>query len=91
MEIEGIIISAGITIFSLGLLIVSLLSYKSSKNLKLLFISLVFIVLLIKGILLSLSMFFTELASVKAVLSSTYGGLFDLVILILLFMATLKR
>ena len=88
MEIETIIISAFVTIFSLGLLAVSLASYKKYKNLKLLFVSLVFLVLLIKGILLSLSLFVDEIAVLNSVL---YSGLFDLIILILLFMATLKR
>ena len=88
MEIESIIISAFITIFSIGLLLISLASYKKYKNLKLLFVSLVFIVFLIKGILLSLGLFYEEIA---AILTSTYSGLFDLAILVLLFIATLKR
>lgn len=91
MEIEEIIISSSITIFSLGLLVVSLLSYKKFKNIKLLFISLVFVVLLIKGILFSLTLFFQELSSINDFLFSIYGGLFDLILLILLFIATLKR
>lgn len=91
MQIEVIAISAGITIFSLGLLIVSLVSYKKYKNSKLLFITLVFFVLLIKGILFSVSLFFPELSMINSLLFSIYGGLFDLTILILLFIATLKR
>lgn len=88
MEIYGIIISAAVTIFSLGLLLVSLASYRKYKNLKLLFVSIVFLVFLIKGILLSLSLFIDEIAVIK---STPYTGLFDLIILILLFIATLKR
>ena len=91
MQIEVIAISAGITIFSLGLLIVSLVSYKKYKNSKLLFITLVFFVLLIKGILFSVSLFFPELSMINSLLFSIYGGLFDLTILVLLFIATLKR
>lgn len=88
MEIQDIIISAFITIFSVGLLAVSLASYKKYKNLKLLFVSLVFLVFLIKGVLLSLGLFNEDIATI---LTSTYAGLFDLAILILLFIATLKR
>jgi len=71
-----------------GLLAVSLASYRKYKNLKLLFVSFVFIVFFIKGILLSLGLFNEDIASI---LTSTYAGLFDLAILILLFIATLKR
>ena len=88
MEIQDIIISAFITIFSVGLLAVSLASYRKYKNLKLLFVSLVFLVFLIKGVLLSLGLFNEDIA---IILTSTYAGLFDLAILILLFIATLKR
>ncbi len=88
MEIQDIVISAFITIFSVGLLAISLASYKKYKNIKLLFVSLVFLVLLIKGILLSLGLFYEDLIMVN---SMPYSGLFDLMILILLFIATLKR
>ena len=88
MQIESIVISAFITIFSLGLLAVSLASYRKYKNLKLLFVSFVFIIFLIKGILHSLSLFYDD---VEAINSSIYIALLDLIILILLFIATLKR
>jgi hypothetical protein len=91
MELEGIIISAGVTIFSLGLLIVSLASYRKYHSSKLFFISGVFVILFIKGILFTLSLFFPELTFLNTILYSIYGGLFDLIILILLFIATLKR
>jgi hypothetical protein len=64
MLIESIVIDACITIFALGLLIVSILSYRKYKNLKLLFVSLVFLVFLIKGILLSLGLFYEDFALV---------------------------
>ena len=86
MEIEGIVLNACITIFSLGMLIVSLLSFKKYKNVKLIFVSLAFLVFLIKGLIQSFGLFYGEIIT-----SSTYFGLFDLVILILLFIATLKR
>lgn len=88
MEISEIVISAFITIFSIGLLAVSLASFKKYKNMKLLFVSLVFFVFLIKGILLSIGLFYEDITTI---LSSTYIGLFDLIILVLLFIATLKR
>lgn len=88
MEIESIIIDACITIFALGLFIVSLLSYRKYKNGKLLFVSLVFLIFLVKGMLLSLSLFYSQFADI---ISNPYVGLFDLIILVLLFIATLKR
>jgi hypothetical protein len=91
MEIEEIIIAASITIFSLGLLIVSFLSYKKYRKLRLLFISIVFTVFLIKGILSTLLIFGVEVPLVPSLLHGTYSGLFDVIILILLFVATLKR
>ena len=69
MEIESIVISASVTIFSLGLLLISLL---------------------VKGIALSIGLFYPE-SSINFILSDKYSGLFDLIILILLFIATLKR
>jgi hypothetical protein len=89
MEIGSIIINACITIFSLGLLIVSLLSYWKYKNVKLVFVSLVFLVLFIKGILLSIGIFYND--EISQIFTSPYIGMFDLIILILLFIATLKR
>jgi hypothetical protein len=88
MQMESIVISAFITIFALGLFLVSLASYRKYKNLKLLFVSLVFIIFLIKGILLSLSLFYNEIAEIT---TNTYYALSDLIVLILLFIATLKR
>ena len=88
MGTESIFINACITIFSLGLLIVSLMSYRKYKNAKLLFVSIVFLVFFVKGIVFSLSLFIKQFVDIA---SNPYIGLFDLAILILLFMATLKR
>jgi hypothetical protein len=88
MEIESIVISACITVFALGLLAVSLVSYRKYKNPKLLFVSLVFFVFFIKGILLSFGLFYEQMAVIDF---NLYAGLFDLMILVLLFIATLKR
>ena len=88
LSVENIVINAVITILSLGLLVVALASYSKYKNLKLLFVSLVFLVLFIKGLLFSVLLFQGNL---NTILSSPYVGLFDLIILVLLFIATLKR
>lgn len=88
MEIALIIVYACITIFSFGLCIVSFLSFYKFKNLKLIFVCLAFLVFFIKGILQSLGLFVEEFAIIPA---SFYLGLLDLIILILLFLATLKR
>ena len=87
-EVINIIISAFITIFSIGLLAVSLASYKKYKNLKLLFVSLVFVVFFIKGLILSIGLFYSDFENI---LTTTYSGIFDLCVLVLLFVATLKR
>ena len=91
MEIEGIFFPACITVFSLGLFIVSILSYRKHKNKKLIFVSVVFFVFLIRGILLSLMSLNLLFAEAVSFLSSPYNGLFDLTVLLLLFIATLKR
>jgi O-antigen/teichoic acid export membrane protein len=87
----GIVISATITLFSLGLLLISLKSYSRYKNKKLVFICVVFLVLLLKGVLFSISMLFQEFSWVKTYVFSVYSGLFDVFILLLLFMGTLMR
>lgn len=85
---ESIVLSACVTIFSLGLLVISLESYQKYKNFKLFFVSCVFFVFLVKGLLMSLGLFYEDLTTIQSSLSS---GIFDLIILILLFIATLKR
>jgi len=88
VDITTIVIDACITIFSLGLLIVSLFSYRKYKNTKLLFVSLIFLVFFVKGILLSVGLFYKQISDI---ILNPYTELFDLVILVMLFMATLKR
>ena len=86
--IESIIIYAFITIFSIGLFSISLLSFKKSKNKKLMFVSTVFFLFFIKGLILSLSLFFAEL---KPYITIPILAVFDLLVLFLLFIATLKK
>jgi hypothetical protein len=90
MSTISIASSAFVTNFSLGLLFVSILSYRRHKNVKLLFVCVVFLLFLIKGIILSLGLIYEEELS-SIVSSVIYTGLFDLLVLILLFAATLRR
>jgi hypothetical protein len=85
---ESIIIYAFITIFSFGLFSVSILSYKKSKNRKLIFVSTVFLLFFIKGIILSLSLFLPDL---NIYITIPILAVFDLLVLFLLFIATLKK
>jgi hypothetical protein len=86
--IETSLIYGFITIFSLGMLLLSILSYKRSKNFKILFVAMVFFLFFIKGFLLSLSLFITE---INDIVSIQFLGVFDLLMIVLLFIATLKK
>jgi len=85
---ESIIIYAFITIFSIGLFIISILSYKKTNNKKLIFVSTVFLLFFIKGLILSLSLFYADL---KTYIAIPILAVFDLLVLFLLFIATLKK
>jgi hypothetical protein len=88
MQICEIIISASITLFSIGLLSLSLISSKIYKSYKLTLITLVFIVFVVKGILLSASLF---LAGLEGISTTMYWHIFDMIVLSLLFFTTLKK
>jgi len=88
MEIVQIIVSGGITIVSFILLITTVHSYRIYRNTKLLFVLGVFLFLLLRGVLLSLGLFYTQLTPVA---SSYYLWVVDLVVLTLLYLAALKR
>jgi hypothetical protein len=88
MEIEFIIIGAAISINALVLLVTSVLSYLQYKNKKLLFVIAVFVFFLVRGILLSLSIFHEAF---EPLVTSFYPWLVDVVILNLLYLAALKR
>lgn len=83
-----IFISAAITIISFVLLIISLHSYNSFKNKKLLLITVVFIFFLIRGIILSLGLFYPSEFGFS---TSFYMWSFDVVILAILYLSSLKR
>ena len=87
-SMESMLLYGFLTVFSVGLFIVSFLSFFKSKNKKLLFVSGVFLIFTIEGIILSLSLF-VELPSY--LISIQFLSFLDLIVLVLLFMATLKR
>ena len=88
MEMLSIILCGFITIFSLGLLAVSLFSFGKFKTTKLLVVSLVFLIFFIKGILMSLGLFYT----MWGLPTANDAFLFlDVLILGFLFVVTLKR
>ena len=84
---ESTIIYGFLTVFAIGLMVISLLSYQKSKNKKILFISCIFIIFLVKGLLLSLSLLLPEY---QELVSIPFLALLDLLILTLLFLAVLK-
>jgi len=88
MEIETIVIYAGITIFSFGLFIISILGLRKHRTIKILFVTLAFLMFFIRGVILSLSLI-NNLS--KEIVSSSFFWLLDLIILALLLIATIKR
>jgi len=88
MQLEVMILGAGITIFSFNLLLVSLLSYIKFRHTKLLLTGFVFLLFFVKGVVLSLSLFFEQIEAPPSLL---YLWLFDLLILVLLYVISLKR
>ena len=88
MEIHLIILSPFLIVFSIGMLITSVVSYHRSHNPKLVFISIVFLIFLIRALILAFSLIYIELMGFTSFFSI---GLLDLLILLLLFLATIKR
>ena len=88
MQIALIILGAGITILAADLLIVSLLSYLKVRNLKLILISIVFSLFFIKGVIMSYHLFYNQ---ISPYLELYYLWFFDLIILVLLYITSIKR
>ena len=88
IEFFDVFIGAGITIFSSALLVISLLSYRRYRNVKLLFIGMILCVFLLRGILLSLSLFYV---TIQPFTSSYSFGVLDLLVLVIIYLLTLKR
>lgn len=77
-----------ITIFSLGLLIISYNSYRKSRNKKILFVNLVLLFFFVKTLFLSLMLFTAQIESSSILLTLE---LFDLLILTFLYIAVLIK
>ena len=84
MDAGILLLYAAITILSMILFVVTLLSYVKTRNRKLFFVSLIFLFLLIRGGILSLGLFYTQLGTL---LSNGYIWVVDLLVLILLYVA----
>jgi len=88
LESGYVFISSAVTIVSIVLLAVTLYSYKKSRNPKLIFIVFVFLLFFIRGLLLSIGLFYDPLWSF---VTSYYVWVFDLIILTVLYLAALTR
>jgi hypothetical protein len=77
-----------ITVFSLGLLIISFNSYRKSKNKKILFVSLVLLFFFLKTLFLSFMLFTMQIESNSILFALE---LFDLLILMFLYIAVLIK
>ncbi len=88
MSVLELFILSIIIVISFGLLVLSLFAYRKNKNLKMLFISFVFLVFFIKVVLYNISLFVTEINIFDSMISI---WIFDLVILVLLYVASMKR
>jgi len=88
MSYVNIIIVGITTIFSLGLFIISLNSYRKSKNKKIFFVSIVLLLFFIKNTLLSFLLFTAQIQNNITLLALE---LFDLLILVFLFIAVLSK
>ena len=88
MSVLELFILSIIIVISFGLLVLSLFAYRKNKNLKMLFISFVFLVFFIKVVLYNISLFVSEINIFDSMISI---WIFDLVILVLLYVASMKR
>ncbi len=86
--LENTIIYGFLTVFSFGLWIISIFSYRKSRNKKIIFVNIVFLIFFIKGVLLSLSIFNSEIFDL---ISIQMLAIFDLIIICLLFISILKK
>ncbi|MCU0851332.1 MAG: hypothetical protein MUC80_08725 [Candidatus Thermoplasmatota archaeon] len=76
------------TVFSLGLLMISLISYHKSKNKKIFFVSLLLLLFSLKNLLLSFFLFTEQIPNNFTILALEF---FDLLILVFLFIAVLTK
>jgi hypothetical protein len=76
------------TVFSLGLFMISLISHHKTKNKKIIFVSLVLLLFFIKNLLLSFFLFTAQIQNNITILALE---IFDLLILVFLFIAVLTK
>jgi hypothetical protein len=88
MSVLELLILSIVIVISFGLLVLSLFAYKKNKNLKMLFISFVFLVFFVKVVLYNISLFVQEINIFDSMINI---WVFDLVILVLLYIASMKR
>ena len=88
MEIELAVLSAGIMVLSFALLLLTIGSYRKHKNTKLLMISGLLALFFLKGTLMILSVVIDSLTWLQI---PVYYAVVDIIMLLLLFIATLKR
>ncbi len=77
-----------VTVLALLLLIISLLAYRRERSLKILLSSVVFTIFLIKGVIMSLSIFTSHFQNQKDII--TLSVFFDVAILMILLFAGLS-
>lgn len=82
------LIAACITILSIGLIFICISGYKRYRNSKLIFVCLVIVLFLIKGLIFSFDVFFQNIIPIEF---DPTIGVIDIIMLVLLFMATFKR
>ncbi|MEM2869594.1 MAG: hypothetical protein QW379_04120 [Thermoplasmata archaeon] len=81
------VLIAWMTVFSLTLLVISILSYARTRNPRIALVSLAFFLFFAKGVALSIGLYWPSILSVTTDLPSL---LFDVLILLILFVATLR-
>ncbi|MGQ9583533.1 MAG: hypothetical protein ACUVV6_08500 [Thermoplasmatota archaeon] len=79
---------AWMTVFSLALLVISLLSYRRTRDHRIGLVGLAFLLFFVKGVALSIGLYWP---SVLAVTTDLPSLLFDVLILLILFVATLRE
>lgn len=82
------ILIAWITVFSFTLFIISVISYFRTGNKRILLVSSAFLLFSIKGIILTMGLYFPEIISVRLDLPSI---LFDVMILLIIYFAIMRR
>jgi hypothetical protein len=88
MQLLELFVISCIMVISFGLLLLSLLAYKNNKSLKMLFISFVFLVFFIKVVIYNISLYISDINLFDSMINI---WIFDLVILVLLYIASMKR